>query len=119
MLHVGGHEQASVCFNQALQYWQGQDMRHPIAGCLAGLASVATARGDIQCAAQLLGKVGVLIAETSPFRSPADQEEYEQSISLVRARLGEKQYREYSSQGAAMPLEGVSQLAMNNLEDRR
>ncbi len=119
MLHVGGHEQASVYFNQALQYWQEQDMRHPIAGCLAGLAGVATARGDMQCAAQLLGKVGALITETSPFRSPADQTEYEQSISLVRAHLGEKQYWDYSSRGAAMSLEQVSQSAFSNLEDRR
>ena len=116
-LHYGEHHQAMIYFSQALQYWQGQDMQHPIAGCLAGIAGVAAARDEVERAVQLLGKVDALVTETGPFRSPSDQKEYQQSISLARAHLDEEQYRELHTKGHSMTLEQVIELGVGNLED--
>lgn len=67
-------------------------MRQRMGGSLSGLAGVALALGDMEQAARLLGKVDALIKETGSQLSPANREEYKQTVSMARAHLSERRF---------------------------
>ena len=62
-LHYRDYPRATEFLNKSLQYWQKQNMRQRMAGNLAGLAGVAVALGEMETAAQLLGKVDTVMKE--------------------------------------------------------
>ncbi len=79
-------------------------MRQRMAGNLAGLAGVAVARGEIEKAAKLLGKVDALMKERGSYLLPPNQSVYDHTVSAARAILGEEQYNAIHAQGYDMPL---------------
>ena len=113
-LHYKDYQRATGLLNESLQYWQKQNMRQRIAGNLAGLAGVAVALGEMEEAAQLLGKVDALMKERSSYLLPPNQLEYERSVAAARQHLGEEQYRVIKAEADNMTLEQVIQLTLGN-----
>jgi len=60
-----------------------------IAECLAGIASVVTARGKAQQGVQLLSAAEALRETSGATWWPADRIEYERSLALLHQSLGE------------------------------
>jgi hypothetical protein len=92
-------------------------MHQRMAGNLAGLAGVAVALGEMEKAAQLLGKVDALMKERGSYLLPPNQLEYERSVAITRRHLGEERYRALQTEADNMTLEQVIQLALGNGRD--
>jgi predicted ATPase/transcriptional regulator with XRE-family HTH domain len=115
-LRQNDRQHAAALFAESMALCRELSEPHGIARCLAGLAEVAEAAGQIERAAQLLGATQVLLAASGrhledtgrdlPGRIPiTSQAEFERHVAAVRAALGDAAFAAAWAKGRAMPLE--------------
>ncbi|NJN84494.1 MAG: tetratricopeptide repeat protein [Caldilineaceae bacterium] len=110
----GNDARAQALFAEGLQLYQQIDHKFGVARCLVGLAAIAEAAGQLTHAARLFGASATQHNNVSDFLSPDIKASYEQSLTAVRARLGEAAFaaawaagREMTSAQALASLEPV------------
>jgi predicted ATPase/class 3 adenylate cyclase len=86
--------------------------RSNIAYCLEGLAGVATLEGQPERSARLLGAGEALRKAINSKMDVTDLPLYERSVAATRSALGEEAYAAACAAGAALPLEQVIELAL-------
>jgi len=104
-LHDRQAKKAATLFEQALAAYSEWADRPGIAECLAGLDEVAVLNDETERAAVLFGAVEALLTATGFHLSPPDLSQYEQSLALVRDRLGAKAFKELESEGRMLVLD--------------
>ncbi len=87
--------------------------RGGIAWCLEKLAEAASLQGQFQQAAQLFGAAAALRAPIKSVIDPADQPDHEQSLAVLRARLGEESFVAAWAEGSAMTVEQAVAVALS------
>jgi predicted ATPase/DNA-binding SARP family transcriptional activator len=105
----GDLERASEAFHEQLRLCQEHVIPLAVPEGLAGLAAVASRRGDLEHAARLLG-AGTAHGPTSE-ADVAEQLE-EQFFGAARAAYGEKRWKKAEAEGAGLNLEQALVLAL-------
>ncbi len=80
--------------------------------CLEGFAEIATAEGDLERAARLLGASDLLFDELGAVKMGDEKKTYEQTVEALRERLGEGAFESARAAGRALPLEEATRLAL-------
>lgn len=81
--------------------WKVHDYRGT-AACLAALAALCMAQGDLAEAASLLGCVASFLEFIRTRLLPYDQQQYEHSLSALRAQMGASAFEAGSAHGRAL-----------------
>jgi predicted ATPase/class 3 adenylate cyclase len=101
-------QKAQAYFVESLRVYQKYSSPEFTALCLAGCAGLAEEQGHPERAAQLLGATSILLEalwDTSRFRDPIYQSDYERIIEAVRGALDEEAFEAAWAKGRAMTLE--------------
>jgi non-specific serine/threonine protein kinase len=96
--------------------YQRQDESLGMAGCLAGLAGLAAARGSHRRAARLLAAAGKMRDASGSFLPETEEESIKLLNGAVYEALGDEAYHEALAVGLSMPLEHVIRDAGRVLE---
>jgi predicted ATPase/DNA-binding SARP family transcriptional activator len=99
---------------QSLRLFQEMRDKPGIAGCLESLAAVAVTRDQPGQAARLLGAAGSLRESIGAPLPPVERAEYDRTVEVARAALGEEVFVAVWAEGQAMPLEQAMDLAMES-----
>jgi non-specific serine/threonine protein kinase len=78
--------------------------RHMIALALEGVACLAVARGEPECAARLFGAAAALQVASGLLVGPAFRATQERDVAAARAALGEEAFAAGWADGAALPM---------------
>jgi tetratricopeptide (TPR) repeat protein len=100
----GDHAGALKFFRKALSMQQELDNRAGIAECLAGIAGVLTLQGHFDCAGKLFGAAEALREAAGVVQWPANQMEYERSLTLLRNLMAEEELKTAWDQGRRQPV---------------
>jgi predicted ATPase/transcriptional regulator with XRE-family HTH domain len=111
--HQGDAAQAVAQFRAGLALAQELGLKELIAACFAGLAGVAAAEGQSERAGQLFGASEALLDGIGATLEPADQADYDRSVAMTRAQLGEEAFAAAWATGSALPLEQAIAYALN------
>ncbi|MEA2583886.1 MAG: hypothetical protein QOF33_1971 [Thermomicrobiales bacterium] len=84
--------------------WTGVDDRRSVVRALAGLAVIATAHGQSEQGATLIGAVDVRIDEVGAPIPPSDRANHDRAVAAAYASLGEERFAELRTAGRALPL---------------
>jgi hypothetical protein len=104
-LWQGDAIQAAVYFREGLAAnWETERKDQSAIG-IAGMAGVATAQGQPEWAARLLGAADTLITASAMRLASADRGDYERIIAATRTQLGEEAFAVAWEAGRAMTLE--------------
>jgi hypothetical protein len=90
---------------------QATGSRWYVALLLIGIAGVATNRGQMKAAAQLLGVGNGLIESVSGRLPPPEQRLYEQILTAARSHLGQTALAAALNEGQALPPAEWEQIA--------
>lgn len=104
-LHVGDVTSAATLCRESLAFNQAAQSKQGVIACLAVLAAVMRARGQLLSAAQLFGAVAAQLTAIAEPLLPVDQVEYEQHLKLVQSMLDPAAYTTAWQTGQAMTLE--------------
>ncbi len=103
-LHDADRARAKQQFVDSLVAFRKLGNRRGMAECLAGLAAVASAEGDVARGAVLLGAAEAQLAASGAAWWPADRVEIERTRATLSEALDEAELTRLLAQGAAMPL---------------
>ena len=81
--------------------------------CIAGLAGVAGALGQLQRASRLFGAVATHSERLQYRLDPADQIEFDRNVAAVRAQLTDDAFNAAWAEGRAMTLEQAIAFALS------
>ncbi|HWQ12101.1 MAG TPA: tetratricopeptide repeat protein, partial [Roseiflexaceae bacterium] len=101
----GDEDQARACFTESLRLFQERGSKRGIVECIAGVAGVVSAQGQVERAARLLGAAAAHFEAIGAAMWPADRIEYERTVAAVRAVLGEAAFAAAWGVGRALTLE--------------
>ncbi len=110
-LHLGNIERARSLFDESLTLQQAQLNKDGIAECLIGYAALAVHQNLPAIGARLLAAVIAAGWEHRAWEWPATRMEFEQTIALVRAQLGETEFEREKAAGRALSLEQAVEAA--------
>jgi hypothetical protein len=105
-MHRGDAEEAAAAFTECLTLRAEQGNAAEIARTIAGMARVASLRGETERAARLWGAVeGVRAVHDVAAPTDEDGEEEQRAVSRLRATMGEAAFIIAWEAGRALPLE--------------
>lgn len=108
LLRRQGHDhEAEQLYREAIRIWLDLGHQAAVAHQLESLAMVATAQGQPQRAARLLGAADALRAVTMSAMTEAERKEYGRTVSALRTQLDEVTFRAAWGSGRAMTLDQV------------
>ncbi|MCE7985024.1 MAG: DUF4062 domain-containing protein [Caldilinea sp. CFX5] len=105
LLRQGDQQGAQAVFAEALAIWQRFNYRVGFSLVLAGHATLAATQGNFTTAARLLGATAALTSASGFALYVAYQHEYERTLAVTRAQLGEAAFATAFQAGSEMPLE--------------
>ena len=111
-LHDNDSHRAQQLLQEGLEYARDQRDKDDIVHCLAGMASVLTARGQLERATGLLGATEAQLAHSDCNLSPACRMEYERTVAIVRTQLDEAAFNAELAMGRALTLEQAIEFAL-------
>ena len=114
-LRSGGDGQTSRALLDELEEWQRRANRSHASELLARSIPVLATSGRHRAVAQLFGAVGSLAG--FGLQLPAERRRIERAIDEARSVLGEGSFAEHAAEGAALPFDGVVEIAGAALED--
>jgi hypothetical protein len=106
-LHEGDLQKAAERFNASLKVFRILGHKRGIAECLASLAGLNAASGQMQPAARLLGAAEAMLESIGGAWWPADRGEINNTRAALQASLGETAYPTELAAGRAMTLDQV------------
>src|SRR5439155_5177200 len=98
---------AAPRLREALAMFRELGVRQGIATCLEGLAGVAGREGRGEEAAKLFGAAEALREAISVPLPAYDRADYERSVSIARAPLGESAFEQAWEEGRRTPLDEI------------
>jgi predicted ATPase/DNA-binding XRE family transcriptional regulator len=104
-LQRGDNAHAAAFFAESLAMACQRRDQEEIGVCLAGLAGVVGARGQLEWAARLFGAVEAVRASNLELLDQANRIVYDRTIATVRAQLDEATFAAAWAEGRAMSLE--------------
>jgi ATP/maltotriose-dependent transcriptional regulator MalT len=110
----GNLVQAASYFHESLKLCRELGDMHGLAQSLVGLARVISKGGDPQSAACLFGAVESLRKAIDEGLPPAEQAQYDQDLTALRAALGETGFPRAWAAGQTMTLEQAVELAQSH-----
>jgi predicted ATPase len=108
----GELDQAESLYKKNLVQWKNLGNKLGVMMCLASLAKIAAAKGEFIRAANIYGAVPEPVRVVGLLFVPVSQAEFEQSLSDVRAQLGDEVWNAEYEMGRAMPLDDIVSLAL-------
>ena len=102
---LGEYERAAAFFKEALTSNRRFGYRQGIAENLAGLGAVAAGQGQLEPAVKLFGAAQALLDPIGTDLGPADREQYDHYIAVVRSQLDEATFAKAWAEGQAMTRE--------------
>jgi predicted ATPase/class 3 adenylate cyclase len=112
-LHQEDTERAAAFFMEALGLVRQLAYKLGIAEHMAGLGGVAAAQGRYARAVRLLGAAKDLLNLLGALLEPPDQAEFESSITVARAGIGDASFSEAWAEGRAMALDEAIRYALS------
>ncbi|MBI3998151.1 MAG: tetratricopeptide repeat protein, partial [Armatimonadetes bacterium] len=109
---LGDQGRAAVLFEESLGLGRELGIKEILIMCLAGLAGASAAHLAPQRAATLLGTADALLAAAGASFEPADREDFDRNVALVRARLGDEAFSAAWNEGRAMTLDRALDYAL-------
>jgi predicted ATPase/transcriptional regulator with XRE-family HTH domain len=103
--HRGDHAEALTCFQQALELQCALDNQAGIAECLAGVAAVLTASGQMERAVCFFGAAEAIRENVDAVLWPANEMEMDRCLARLRESLPEEQLQAKWAQGRGMPVQ--------------
>ncbi len=94
-------------FEESLALFREEKNKQQTAGCLAGLAQVATAQGQLDRAARFFGAAEALYETIGASMWSFNRADYERDLAAVRAQLGEEAFAAAWEEGRTMTPEQV------------
>jgi predicted ATPase/transcriptional regulator with XRE-family HTH domain len=113
-LAQGAHEPASALFVESLSFWKEIDNQWGIVHCLVGFAGVACGVGLSNRAARVLGAVESFLSNGGHALHALDRADYERTVAVVRAQLGEATFAVAWAAGHALTLEQAVAYALED-----
>jgi tetratricopeptide (TPR) repeat protein len=98
---------AATHFTESLALYRELERQDGIIECLAGLAAVAGAEGQLEWAAQLFGAAEALLEATGAHLAAADRAEWDRNLAAVRAQLDEAIFAAAWAEGQARDLDAT------------
>ncbi len=115
---LGKPDRALRRYAESLMLAQGvRNENWEIASSLRQIAAVLGAQGHLQDAARLFGASESIREETGRALPPLYRADYERAVNAVRAQLGESAFKAAWTEGRAMTLEQVIELALSDKPD--
>ena len=111
--HEGDLETAEDNFRESLESFLELGNKRGIAECLAGLAAVATERGEFDLAIPLLSASGALLESFGADWWPADRIEVERNLEISRSAVEPDYFKDLWDQGAGLSLEEAVNFTTN------
>jgi non-specific serine/threonine protein kinase len=108
----GDHVAASARFTASLPLWRQMGNRENQAEWLAGVATLAAARGDAEHAARLSGAAEALRDALGHAFTLPERSGFERGIDAARRALGHDAFKATTAAGAALPLDDALDEAM-------
>jgi hypothetical protein len=100
----GDHARALRLFRAALSMQQELDNQAGMAECMAGIASVLTLQGHLECAGRLFGAAEAMREAAGVILWPANLMEHERSLALLRNSMNEERLSAAWTLGRAQPV---------------
>ncbi len=113
VLHRDDLPQASSYFKESLQLRKEQGNKQQIAEDLLGLAEIASAQGNSQKAARLLGTVNSVLDE-GVHLDILEQQAFDRSVAAARSQLGDTGYEAAWSEGRKLTTDEVVEYALRS-----
>jgi tetratricopeptide (TPR) repeat protein len=113
-IREGDWDRALARLGESLEVRQEIGDKGGCAWCIERLAEVALAQGNPEKAVRLLSAAAALRISIGSVIDPADQEEYQNRRTALRAELGEEQFAKTWEEGRAMTLERAIAYALEN-----
>ncbi|HLO27767.1 MAG TPA: tetratricopeptide repeat protein [Anaerolineales bacterium] len=104
-MREGDWDRALACLGESLEVRQEIDDKGGSAWCLERLAEVALAQGKPEKAVRLLSAAAALRISIGSVIDPADQPDYQNRRSTLRAELGQERFAAVWNEGRALTLE--------------
>jgi tetratricopeptide (TPR) repeat protein len=104
-LRSGDYEQATTCFQQSFATAREHKIDSMTVLCLAGLAGLASVRGEPERAARLFGAVSVLREANAAGMPEVDRIEHDYNLAILRSMLDDDTFTAAWSEGRAMTME--------------
>jgi predicted ATPase/class 3 adenylate cyclase len=101
----GDHWKAGELFRQSLELLVETGHNHIMPGCLAGMAGVASAEGQPERGARLLGAAQALVETMSAVWDPVERTEYDRHLAAVKVQLVETAFTAEWAAGHALSLD--------------
>ncbi len=111
--HGGDSKRAAALFTVSLRVNRAIKDEAGMALCLAALARLAEAEAQAERAARLFGAAHAL-RDVHRLMSPSERDDYEQSVAVVRARLGDSAFAALWAEGEHMIREEAVALALTS-----
>ena len=111
-LDQGDYEQALLLYRESLALYQKMGVKRDIAKCLERFAEVAGAKGQLKQAARLYGAAEALREAIGSPIPPSSRDDYDRSVTAVRAELGEEAIETAWAEGRAMSMEQAISYAL-------
>jgi len=112
-LHRDDLPQASSHFKESLQLRKEQGNKQQIAEDLLGLAEIASAQGNSQKAARLLGAISSILDEGVHLEIP-EQQVFDQGIAAAHSRLDDAEYEVAWTEGRKMAVDEIVEYALRS-----
>ena len=111
-LRQGDPNRARALFQESLGLAWEQGFKRDVVFALAGLAGASAGGMEPQWVARLLGAVEALLSRIEIRLEPAEQADFERSVSGVRARMSAEGFAAAWAEGRAMTLEQAVEYAL-------
>lgn len=108
---LGNLDAATDCFARCLDVVVATEDRYLLPYAYLGFANVAARRGQAERAALLLGATDAVLESTEMVLDPGDEPDYEQTVDLARAALGEDAFTAGCLRGRQMTFDEAVALA--------
>ena len=111
-LHKGDYRKASALFEESLHLSREYSDWIGVVDCLAGFAAVLGMTHQPEQAARLFGSAECLFEGMGVILDPADQQEFDHYVAVVRNQLDETAFAKAWAEGRAMTLEQAIEFAL-------
>lgn len=112
-LHLGNADRAGSLFHESMALQQAQQNTFGMTEGLIGFAALAAARDLPAAAARLLAAATASGWDSRTPEWPATRMDYEQTLALARARLGEAEFQAEQAAGEMLSLGQAVEFALN------
>jgi hypothetical protein len=112
----GEYGKASSLIMESLKMHRERGNKQGVPECLAVLAGVVAAEGDLDRAARLFGAADALLERIKVPLTPADRAQYDADLAAARSQVDEQTWEVAWAEGQAMTMEQAITYA---LEERR